>query len=65
MLWQTMQHTVELGWDFYLPVILFVVMIALAVPVWAAIGTSAITMLVMSGDLPLSLVRNSIHGGHH
>ncbi len=50
MLWQTMQHTVELGWDFYLPVIMFVILIAMAVPVWAAIGVSAITMLVMSGD---------------
>jgi len=56
MLWQTVQHSVELGWDFFLPVILFVVLIAMAVPVWAAIGTAAITMLVMSGDLPLSQV---------
>ena len=58
-----MQHSVELGWAFYLPVILFVMMIALAVPVWAAIGTSAITMLVMSGDLPLSLVGEKLFTG--
>src|SRR5210317_1513953 len=63
MLWQTTQHTVELGWAFFLPVILFVMMIALAVPVWAAIGTSAITMLVMSGDLPLSLVGEKLFTG--
>ncbi|NNE52789.1 MAG: TRAP transporter large permease [Sulfitobacter sp.] len=63
MLWQTMNQTVELGWDFYLPVIMFVVLIALAVPVWAAIGTSAITMLVMSGDLPLSLVGEKLFTG--
>ena len=54
MLWQQVGQTVELGWDFYFPVILFVSLIALAVPVWAAIGAAAITMLVMSGDLPLS-----------
>jgi len=50
MLWQTFNQTVELGWDFYVPVLVFVGLIALAVPVWAAIGTSAILMLVMSGE---------------
>lgn len=63
MLWNTLNQTVELGWDFYLPVIMFVVLIALAVPVWAAIGTAAITMLIMSGDLPLSLVGESLFAG--
>ncbi|WP_083096326.1 TRAP transporter large permease [Pseudophaeobacter leonis] len=63
MLWTTLNQTVELGWDFYLPVILFVALIALAVPVWAAIGAAAITMLVMSGDLPLSLVGESLFSG--
>ena len=63
MLWQTLNQTVELGWDFYLPVIVFVGLIALAVPVWAAIGTSAILMLVMSGDLPLSLVGEKLFTG--
>lgn len=63
MLWNTVNQTVELGWDFYLPVILFVGLIALAVPVWAAIGACAILMLVMSGDLPLSLVGESLFSG--
>jgi tripartite ATP-independent transporter DctM subunit len=63
MLWQQMNQTVELGWDFYLPVILFVGLIAMAVPVWAAIGATAITMLVMSGDLPLSAVGESLFTG--
>ncbi|MEP3276854.1 MAG: TRAP transporter large permease [Stappiaceae bacterium] len=63
MLWNSLNQTVELGWDFYLPVIMFVVLIALAVPVWAAIGASAITMLIMSGDLPLSLVGESLFAG--
>ena len=67
MLWQQLQEqTVELGWDFYLPVILFVVLVALAVPVWAAIGVAAISMLVMSGVLPLGLVGESLfHGIDH
>jgi tripartite ATP-independent transporter DctM subunit len=63
MLWNTVGQTVELGWDFYLPVILFVGLIALAVPVWAAIGSSAILMLLMSGDLPLSLVGERLFSG--
>ncbi len=63
MLWNSLNQTVELGWDFYLPVILFVGLIALAVPVWAAIGTAAIVMLVMSGDLPLSAVGESLFTG--
>ncbi|MEX0366089.1 MAG: TRAP transporter large permease subunit, partial [Ruegeria sp.] len=63
MLWNSLNQTVELGWDFYLPVIMFVALIALAVPVWAAIGAAAITMLIMSGDLPLSLVGESLFAG--
>ncbi|MGV6804496.1 MAG: TRAP transporter large permease [Ruegeria sp.] len=63
MLWSSLNQTVELGWDFYLPVIMFVGLIALAVPVWAAIGSAAIVMLVMSGDLPLSLVGESLFTG--
>ena len=63
MLWNTLNQTVELGWDFYLPVIIFVGLIALAIPVWAAIGAAAITMLLMSGDLPLSLVGESLFDG--
>ena len=63
MLWNNLQQTVELGWDFYLPVLLFVGLIAMAVPVWASIGSAAILMLVMSGDLPLSLVGESLFSG--
>ena len=64
MLWSALQEqTVVLGWDFYVPVILFVVLCALAVPVWAAIGVAAITMLLMSGDLPLTLVGESLFAG--
>lgn len=63
MLWNTVNQTVDLGWDFYLPVLLFVALIALAVPVWASIGAAAIVMLYMSGDLPLSLVGESLFSG--
>ena len=67
MLWQQLQQqTVELGWEFYGPVLIFVLLVALAVPVWAAIGASAIAMLMISGALPLSLVGESLfHGIDH
>ena len=39
MLWNTVAQTVELGWDFLRARHLFVALIAMAVPVWAAIGS--------------------------
>ena len=62
-MWNQQLNAVELGWDFYLPVLLFVVLCGLAVPVWAAIGAAAIVMLLMSGALPLSLVGESLFDG--
>ncbi|SDU04184.1 TRAP transporter large permease [Stappia sp. ES.058] len=63
MLWQQQLGAVELGWDFYLPVLIFVAMCALAIPVWAAIGSAAIAMLYLSGALPLSLLGESLFDG--
>ena len=63
MLWNLQAQTVELGWDFYFPVIVFVVFCSLAIPVWAAIGAAAISMLLMSGTLPLSLLGESLFDG--
>ncbi|MCK5933966.1 MAG: TRAP transporter large permease subunit, partial [Fulvimarina manganoxydans] len=64
MLWQQLQEqTVELGWSFYGPVIAFVVLCGLAVPVWAAIGVAACLMLYISGVLPLSLVGEALFDG--
>lgn len=64
MLWQQLQEqTVDLGWEFYGPVLLIVVLIALAVPVWAALGIGAIVMLVVTDVLPLSLLGESLFDG--
>ena len=63
MLWNLQAQAVELGWDFYFPVIVFAVLCALAIPVWAAIGAAAISMLLMSGSLPLSLLGESLFDG--
>jgi C4-dicarboxylate transporter DctM subunit len=60
---QQQLQAVELGWDFYIPVLIFVVFIALAIPIWAAIGSAVIVMLLMSGALPLSLLGESLFDG--
>lgn len=64
MLWnQISQEAVTIGWDFYGPILLFVALIALGVPVWASIGAGAVTMLVFSDVLPLSLLGESLFDG--
>ena len=64
MLWnQIEEEAVIIGWDFYGPILLFVLLIALGIPVWAAIGAGAIAMLVISQVLPLSLLGESLFDG--
>ncbi|AGI68721.1 TRAP transporter large permease subunit DctM [Octadecabacter antarcticus 307] len=63
MLFNPIEQIVILGWDFYLPVIAFVIMCALAVPIWASIGVAATMMLLMAGDLPLALLGESLFHG--
>ncbi|HIC80398.1 MAG TPA: TRAP transporter large permease [Kiloniellaceae bacterium] len=64
MLWQHLQEqTVDLGWEFYGPVLLIIGLIALAVPVWAALGIGAVTMLLVTGALPISLLGESLFDG--
>ena len=64
MVWNQIQQGAQsIGWDFYGSVILFVLLIALGVPVWAAIGAGAVTMLLVSGVLPLSLLGESLFDG--
>ncbi len=64
MLWnQIQQQTIAIGWDFYGPILLFVALIALGVPVWASIGAGAVAMLVFSDVLPMSLLGESLFAG--
>ena len=46
-----------------LPLLIAVIMIILAVPVWAVLGVTSISMLVFSGALPLSLVGEALFDG--
>ena len=64
MLWQHLQQqTVELGWSFYGPVLLFAALCLLGVPVWASIGAASIAMLIWTEVLPLSLLGESLFDG--
>ncbi|MCZ0964235.1 TRAP transporter large permease [Paracoccus benzoatiresistens] len=64
MLWQYMeQGAAALDWTFYLPVAIFALLVALAVPVWVAIGVSTVLLLVFSQALPLSLIGEGLFSG--
>ncbi|MEZ8140673.1 C4-dicarboxylate ABC transporter [Enterovibrio norvegicus FF-33] len=54
---------VDLGWEFYGPVIGMLVLIALAVPVWVSLGLGSIALLYITDVLPLSLFGESLFDG--
>lgn len=56
-------QVLALGWSFYGPVLIFVALVALAVPVWVAIGATSIALLLWSGVLPMSLLGGSLFEG--
>ncbi len=56
-------QSLDLGWSFYGPVLIFVVLIGLGVPVWVAIGATSIALLLWSGVLPMSLLGGSLFEG--
>ena len=65
MLWQQMDQAsaVNLGWDFYGPLLAMVVLIVLGVPVWASIGLGAVAILMLTGTLPLTVIGASLFQG--
>ena len=64
MMYQALlMQSVELGWDFYGPLLIFVALIVLGVPIWASIGVATSALLIWSGALPLSLLGESLFDG--
>jgi len=57
------EQVIALGWSFYGPVLIFVALIAVAVPIWVAIGATAIALLLWSGVLPMTLMGGSLFEG--
>jgi C4-dicarboxylate transporter, DctM subunit len=53
----------ELGWQVLGPLVLMLVMFALAVPVWVSLGITALLILVLTGTLPIELVGESVFHG--
>jgi C4-dicarboxylate transporter, DctM subunit len=56
-------YDLVLGWEFYVPLLMAVVMIALAVPIWAVLGVTSISMLYFSEVLPLGLMGEALFDG--
>jgi len=56
-------EALSLGWSFYGPMILFVVLTVFGVPIWAVIGATSIALLVWSHTLPLTLMGSSLFDG--
>jgi len=65
MLFQQLQQqaATELGWEFYVPLVVMIGLIAMAVPVWAVLGLGSIAMLILTDALPLSLVGEALFDG--
>ncbi len=57
------EASTELGWDIGLPLILALVLFALAVPIWVALGFAAVGLLVMTEVLPLTLFGEALFSG--
>ncbi len=52
-----------LGWEFYVPLLMALVLIILAVPVWAVLGVTTLSMLYFSEVLPMGLFGEALFDG--
>lgn len=55
--------TAELGWAVLGPLLLMLFLFALAVPIWVALGLTALLMLWITGVLPVALIGESVFHG--
>ncbi len=63
MLYVIPEASRELGWDIGLPLLLALVLFALAVPIWVSLGFAAIGLLVITDVLPLTLFGEALFSG--
>lgn len=63
MLYQTAETSLNIGWDVIVSLILMGVLFLLSVPIWIALGLSALLMLWLTDVLPLSLLGESLFSG--
>ncbi len=57
------QQEIALGWPFFVPLALMVVLILLAVRVWVVIGVGSFAMLLLTGVLPPTLLGEALFDG--
>ena len=57
------QEEIILGWGFFVPLALMVVLILLAVRVWVVIGIGSFAMLLLTGVLPPTLLGEALFDG--
>ena len=57
------QQDITLGWQFFVPLVLMVVLILLAVRIWVVVGLGALTMLYFTDVLPLTLLGEALFDG--
>ena len=57
------EASTELGWAIGLPLLLMVLLFAMAVPVWVSLGVAAIALLMATEVLPLTLFGEALFSG--
>ena len=57
------QQDIALGWQFFVPLALMVVLILLAVRIWVVVGIGALAMLYFTDVLPLTLLGEALFDG--
>ncbi|MCP3672445.1 MAG: TRAP transporter large permease [Gammaproteobacteria bacterium] len=57
------QMSPDLGWEFYLPLMAILGMIAMAVPVWVSLGLGTVGMLYFTEVLPTTLMGEALFDG--
>ncbi len=63
MLYQTPGATLEFGWAVAGPLLLMIVLFALSVPVWVALGITSVALLLATDVLPMSLFGQALFDG--
>jgi C4-dicarboxylate transporter DctM subunit len=63
MLYQTPGAAIDLGWSIVGPLLLMVGLFALSVPVWVALGICSVSLLLVTGVLPMSLFGQALFDG--
>ena len=62
-LYAMQQQQAILGWEFFLPIAIMLVLILLAVRIWVVVGVGALLMLLFSGVLPPTLMGEALFDG--